>query len=508
MMENQSLVGLSYTLQTAVVAAIIFAVSVFLSKINFRSQLAQLPPYGNFGEKGRVEYLKSAKNMYLNGYQQFKDTVYRMYTSDGNETIVIAPKFLPELRNLPDKVLNFPEAVREIMEQKYTKILTDTPLVTHTIRADLTPALARLNPIICAEVDEAIKDEMPPCNDWTPVSIYTALVHIVAKVSGRVFVGPDLCHNEEYLDCGINYTMELISAQQAIKKTRPILRPFFAPRLPEVKRLRERERIAKAFLEPIIDARRVAENNDPDWQRPDDMLQWFLNRSEDFGNFSAHELAKFQLGIIFAAIHTTTLTATNILYTLAISPEYITPLREEIRTCMADNGGIITSRALQQMEKLDSFMKECVRFNPPGFTSFSRKVLQGITLSNGQHIPAGSTLEVPAHAIYHDSQFYPDHEKFDGFRFAKLRKGGTAADIARNQFVTSNEQSLSFGYGRHACPGRFFATNEIKMILSRLVLEYDVRNMDGVMERYPNMEVGRSTSPDPTKNLMFKKVEV
>ena len=34
---------------------------------------------------------------------------------------------------------------------------------------------------------------------------------------------------------------------------------------------------------------------------------------------------------------------------------------------MADNNGIITSRALQAMMKLDSFMKETLRFHGLGF---------------------------------------------------------------------------------------------------------------------------------------------
>jgi hypothetical protein len=54
------------------------------------------------------------------------------------------------------------------------------------------------------------------------------------------------------------------------------------------------------------------------------------------------------------------------LYTLAVSTEYIEPLREEIRQVMAENGGTISTRALQQMMKMDSFMKEVMRFHPPG----------------------------------------------------------------------------------------------------------------------------------------------
>ena len=170
------------------------------------------------------------------------------------------------------------------------------------------------------------------------------------------------------------------------------------------------------------------------------------------------------------------------------------PLREEIREAMAEENGVITSRALQRMVKLDSYMKETMRFYPPGYTSFSRKVLKGFTLSNGQYIPAGASLEIPSAAIYLDPANFPDSEKFDGFRFAKIRQAGSTIDNARNQFVTTNEQNVGWGYGRHACPGRFFAANEIKMILARIILEYDFKNEGESQERYSNIEMGRSVS--------------
>lgn len=175
---------------------------------------------------------------------------------------------------------------------------------------------------------------------------------------------------------------------------------------------------------------------------------------------------------------------------------------------MSENGGTFTTRALQQMVKLDSFMKESMRFHPPGYTSFARKVIKGFTLSNGQYIPAGVNIEAPSAAVYLDPNNYANSETFDGFRHAKLRENGGATEHARHQFVTTNEQNLMFGYGRHACPGRFFAANEIKMILARLLLDFDFKNEDGSNVRYPNIELGRSSTPDPRKLLMFKRVTV
>jgi cytochrome P450 len=99
------------------------------------------------------------------------------------------------------------------------------------------------------------------------------------------------------------------------------------------------------------------------------MMQWMITRCTADGTpLDITALAKNQLGLIFAAIHTTTMTATNILYTLAATPEYMGPLREEIRNILAENNGELSTRALQQMEKLDSYMKEVNRYYTPGLS--------------------------------------------------------------------------------------------------------------------------------------------
>lgn len=227
-----------------------------------------------------------------------------------------------------------------------------------------------MNQFVREEIDICVPKYLPACDDWSEVYIYKALVDIIAQVSGRVFVGPELCEDLEYLDCATNYTMDMIDSVTAIKKLRPLFRPFTAPRCPEIRRLRQREKAAADMLQPMVKQRQEAAK-DPDWVKPDDMTQWMMDRGAS-DNVSVQELAKCQLGLIFAAIHTTTLTATNILYTLASTPEYIDPLREEIRSVIAEHDGNITTKALQQMEKLDSYMKEVKRFYPPGMSRISR----------------------------------------------------------------------------------------------------------------------------------------
>ncbi|KAI1633021.1 cytochrome P450 [Biscogniauxia mediterranea] len=338
---------------------------------------------------------------------------------------------------------------------------------------------------------------MPPASDWTEVDIHHVLLRVVAMVSGRVFIGPELCRNEQYLESSINYTMDVMSAQRAVQQMKPWLRPFFASRLPQVKRLDQRIKEAQAFLSPVVE-KRMKEASDPSCEKPDDMLTWLLERRPDFPDEKSQNLAKVQLGVSFAAIHTTTLTATNAFYDIAALPDFAPELRAETQAALAENGGVFTSNALQSMKKMDSFLKEVLRLHPATMASFQRKVLQPFTLSNGQLIPVGVTIEVPAVAVNSDSDIFEDALKFDPLRFYRLRQSakeaGSVEGAALNQFVSVSQNSLTFGYGRHACPGRFFAANEIKMILANALQKYEFKNNDGSTERYPNIEFAHMVS--------------
>lgn len=110
-----------------------------------------------------------------------------------------------------------------------------------------------------------------------------------------------------------------------------------------------------------------------------------------------------------------------------------------------------------------------------------------------------------------DPEVVPDPDEFDMLRAYKLRQAAGAVEgggTATNQFVTASPSNLMWGYGRHACPGRYFAANEAKMIVSRAILDYEFCNADGHDGRYPNMDFGLQSIPDPTKQLLFKRREV
>ncbi len=100
------------------------------------------------------------------------------------------------------------------------------------------------------------------------------------------------------------------------------------------------------------------------------------------------------------------------------------------------------------MKKLDSFLKETMRFHPGAAASFQRKVNKSFTLSNGQVIPAGVVIEVPSAAMSrHDPEVFPNTDQFDPWRFSRIREearmAGEVEAAAVNQFVSVNANLMT-----------------------------------------------------------------
>jgi len=498
---------LSLVLPTLAVLLVALAARVFF----VADPLSRIPHVGRelgSNEKRRQAFLGNAKAMYRDGYQKFKDGIFQIVTSKANTSVVVvAPRYLDELKRLPDEVLSFDDAVAQSLYAKYTKLPVGEGSITHAIKTNLNPTLPQLNQSMLDEVQRSFQEDLPPCDDWTPIRIHPKLLRVVARTSGRVFVGSELCHDERYLDAAINYTVDVISARRAIDHMQPWKRPFLAWRLPEVKQLDEHFHQANAFLRPVLETRR---NLKPE-ERPDDMLSWLMDdvKKAKSGDRTSEKLAMGLLALSFASIHTTTMTSTNAFYDLAAHPSVASELRQEIASVLSANNGIMSSHALQAMKKLDSFLKESFRFNPPGASVFQRKVRRPIRLSTGETIPAGVVIETAAHAVTRDPEIFEDPDEFKPFRFYEMmqREDGSADEgAARNQFVSISTKYLSFGYGRHACPGRFLAANEIKLIIASCIMMYDIRLANGETKRYRNFEFGASLVPDPSKELLFKRV--
>ena len=103
----------------------------------------------------------------------------------------------------------------------------------------------------------------------------------------------------------------------------------------------------------------------------------------------------------------------------------------------------------------------------------------------------------------------PPLDEFHPFRYSDLRS--YKGEENRHQFVTTSPQSVSFGHGQWACPGRFFTGNEIKIILIELSKNYDIglgpngEGQGGEFQRPMTYTVNTSYIPDPTAKIFFRQ---
>lgn len=99
-----------------------------------------------------------------------------------------------------------------------------------------------------------------------------------------------------------------------------------------------------------------------------------------------------------------------------------------------------------------------------------RKVEGDTALQDGLSFRRGEYICVDAFNLVNPS-IYENPDEFDIYRFHKMRDQPGGEHKA--QLVSTSIEDIAFGHGKFACPGRFFAANEIKIALCYMLLRYD-----------------------------------
>lgn len=99
-----------------------------------------------------------------------------------------------------------------------------------------------------------------------------------------------------------------------------------------------------------------------------------------------------------------------------------------------------------------------------------------------------------------DAEFYENPLTYDGYRFLNMR---STDEEKLAHLVSTSAKHPAFGHGAHACPGRFFAANEVKIALAHLLLKYEWKLPEG--SNFKPMPYGMSFLPDPTATLLIRR---
>lgn len=413
------------------------------------------------------------------------------------------PTVLDEIRTLPVSVMSSRAALDGMVHSKYLffeRIMGEAWHIEF-IRRNLTEKLNKVMPEIFNEIVVAWEENtsIGAGDGWTKLSAYQVMLKIISRATNRVYVGIPLCRNEEYLDSLINFAVDIIFDMMILDLTPKFLRPLVNLLLC---RRNKTLVIVMKHVGPIFEERRQ-QINDGKWKnsdqaKPNDVFQWILEAAPP--GTSIHDMTMSLIFLNVASLHTTSITLIHVLFDLAANPSYQTPLRDEIEEQLRAAGGL-TKQALTNMKKMDSVLRESARMAGANLMNIIYKVMSDHTFSDGTKVAKGSWVMAPTSGIHRSEKLYTAPNIFNGYRFSDMRK--VEGNATRFQNVSTSLQFVAWGHGQNACPGRFFATNELKAILCYLLCNYEFKFEHGT-SRPGNKFWNLNCFPDTSVSLLFK----
>ncbi|KAJ6445342.1 1-aminocyclopropane-1-carboxylate synthase-like protein 1 [Purpureocillium lavendulum] len=423
-----------------------------------------------------------------------------MLSLPGMEMAVLPDSEIETIRGLPETDVSIKKHHYDVFLGEYSYMGTKADEFDSTMRNVLTRNTPAVLASFTAEVEWAVNKMIGPCKDWTAIKPRYAMSRIASIMSGRAFVGLPLSRQEEWVEATVDYTAGVSRAWLILRLIPWPIRFFVAPFLPQVKALKQQRKINEQKLAPVIAEKRSGAKKDKGIPGGD-MLEWFISQYSQPPN--AQQLGRDQLLATFASIYNLSNALSYIIFDLAaLDPHDVELMREEVLQHVPADGRI-DKMNLPKLKRLDSFAKESQRLSPPSLVNIPRIVTNpnGLQCSTGQVLPQGTRMTIHAHVINQNPELYPNPTEFQPFRFSKLRE--TPGNEHKFQHATTGIDNINFGHGIWACPGRFFASAEIKVVLAYILRHYDVTLKPG--EPKPKQQhFGLAILPDPTAEVLFK----
>jgi len=178
---------------------------------------------------------------------------------------------------------------------------------------------------------------------------------------------------------------------------------------------------------------------------------------------TAHDIERTCSTMIVAGSETTATLLSGAVYYLLKNPQWMAALCEEIDTAFPTEN-LISFASTRHAKILNAVIHETLRIYPPVSTSLPRVVPpEGATVC-GQFLPPGTHLGIAQYAMYRSSLHFTNPGTFAPERFLG------AVEYAKDARSVMN----SFSIGPRNCIGRNLAWAEIRIILARLLWNFDI----------------------------------
>lgn len=200
--------------------------------------------------------------------------------------------------------------------------------------------------------------------------------------------------------------------------------------------------------------------------KPGNLMEAMLvARDEPGSGFNDNHLSGNAMTMVFAGEDTTSNSTAWLMYLLAPAPSVVQQLRAELDPLFGDAAILLDYNLLQQLPLLDAAINESMRLKPVA-PWLALETLRDMVIGETQ-VAAGTPVFALVRQAGMQAQYFPEPEQFLPERWL----GGAEPDLLKKIFP--------FGGGPRLCPGRFLALTEMKMIVSMLLKNFDIRLQDG-----------------------------
>ncbi|OLN87551.1 Dihydromonacolin L monooxygenase LovA 7 [Colletotrichum chlorophyti] len=464
------------------------------------------PPkaFGFLEQPQKNAFLFNVRSLMATARLEFPGQPYRLFTNVG-ETIVVPSEFADGIRNEPGLSLmgSLAEKFHSHLPgfEGFAAGVRPDGLVPLVVKKHITKIPNQITGPLSSETQYAVDLIFGKSSEWHESKVKGDMLDLISRLSSRVFLGAELCRNEAWLSIIKSYTVNAFQGAEMLHGYPSWLRFVVQWSNPQCKVLRQQVSDANKIIRPVLQGRRnqrqKAQRNGELAPSYDDGIDWL----EEESNGRDYDATGAQLCLSIVALYTATDLLVETVLRIVEHPDLLMDLRKEIVEALRLGGW--QKSTLFEMKLLDSVLKETQRLKPVASAMMTRKVTADVTLPNGLQLRKGERCIVDIGKMS-DPVIYPDPEKFDAYRFVRMRNNPELASQA--YLISTSPSHLGFGHGKHSCTGRFFAACELKIALAHLLIKYDWKLVPGHEHRW--QEYGFDWLADGNARLLVRRREV
>ncbi|KAI6782256.1 uncharacterized protein J7T54_008342 [Emericellopsis cladophorae] len=238
-----------------------------------------------------------------------------------------------------------------------------------------------------------------------------------------------------------------------------------------VKRLAPRDLLEKrrAFNMWVFErvAQRLEAEGTAATTHPDLMTHITAHEGSSRKRLSRDEIDSNANIMLIAGSETTATLLSGCTYLLLTNPDKLRALQDEVRGAFAEPAEVTLAR-VNELKYMLAVLNEALRIYPPNAAGFMRLVPEAGDHISGYWIPGGTSVSLSQWPANHSTRNFASPETFAPERF-----------LGDPEYADDNLAVLNpFSFGPRNCLGKSLAYAEMRLLLARLVLEFDMALVD------------------------------